>query len=110
MEATLANLETEEEIVWMHGYRSYHNEYQKYLWIGGHKENNKWYWVSGSDKVPMSIADWGNHQPDNARGKQDCVMLFGRKSSNKDHFRFDDNTCTSKFNFVCEKFAAESQL
>lgn len=48
----LASLESEKEIIWMRGYRSYHNNLRETTWIGGMKnlQDGKWYWVSGKYK------------------------------------------------------------
>ena len=41
--------------------------------------------------------NWANHEPNNAKGNQNCVTI-GIHSSEK----WDDDWCTAKWKFVCE--------
>lgn len=109
MGARLATLETLEEIIWMHGYRSYHTELRKSnAWVGGFEENQAWYWKgSRGDNYPIEVTDWAAHQPDNLNGNQDCLSLFGehtdaRAPVGQTWFRFDDDGCFVHNSYVCE--------
>ena len=104
MSATLANLESEEEIIWMHGYKSYHQQLRINTWIGGRKFEGKWWWETSSGKQPMKITDWATTQPDNFGGNQDCLLTFGDHVSSESFFRFDDTQCANVNSYVCEMF------
>lgn len=101
----LAIVETEEEIVWLRGYRSYHAELrQSTFWIGGYRKDGKWWWKGDLTDFPMVVTDWAKGQPDSAA--QNCVSLFPAITSGDAAtvwFRFDNDECTDSWDFICEK-------
>ena len=106
----LAALETEAEIFWMKGYRSYHSVLTRHpeTWIGGYRKDGMWYWKGDIADTPILAADWGKGQPDTEYGVQDCVALFGDSESYSirqpsDWYRFDNTQCTTPWPFICEK-------
>jgi hypothetical protein len=56
--------------------------------------NGIWEWVS--DLSPLTFTSWGPNEPNNA--KENCAHIGSGKS-----FNWNDNLCTEKFNFICEK-------
>ena len=108
MNATLATLETEEEIIWMHGYRSYHENLRTNTWAGGIKIEGNWFWQIAGENKPIEFFDWAESQPDNFAGAQNCLALFGEFTRDeipvaRTWFRFDDDSCDAKNNYVCER-------
>ena len=108
LNGTLAILETEEEIVWMYGYRSFHEHLRSNTWIGGFKSEGDWYWKTTTGNYSIAFLDWAARQPDNLGGSQNCLALFGEFTINnipvaKTWFRFDDDTCPVKNSYVCER-------
>ena len=106
----LAALETEPEIFWMKGYRSYHSVLSRHpeTWIGGYRKDGMWYWKGDIADTPILAADWGKGQPEAEYGVQDCVALFGDSESYSicppsDWYRFDNTQCTTPWPFICEK-------
>ena len=103
----LAALETEPEIFWMKGYRSYHSIVSKYpAWIGGYKKDGAWYWKGDVEDYPVTAADWAKGQPDNCCGGQNCLALFGDSDPRQPPtawYRFDDDHCNDAWPFICEK-------
>ncbi|XP_067930772.1 perlucin-like [Watersipora subatra] len=107
MDGYLATLESEEEIIWMHGYRSYHKTLRATsYWLGGQKSSGIWSWVRPDGTYPIKVFDWAAGQPDNNAGNQNCLSMFGERQDMNIGgvwFRFDDDTCTTFNNYVCEK-------
>lgn len=100
--AHVATLETEQEIVWMHGYRSYHKNLQEFLWLGAYKKGNRWYWRGDVADSPMLASDWAVGEPNNSNGNQECAILIDNTTDGR-RLRFDDVSCNAKFAFVCER-------
>ncbi|XP_033987829.1 galactose-specific lectin nattectin-like [Trematomus bernacchii] len=62
-------------------------------WIGGNDlaKEGVWMWSDGTKFVTKL---WAPHQPDNAGGKEDCLMINYRDL-------FNDLPCTALIPFVC---------
>ena len=69
-------------------------------WIGAREVNGIWEWVS--DLSPLTFTSWGPNEPNNA--KENCAHIGSGKS-----FNWNDNLCTEKFNFICEKDVVSCQ-
>lgn len=107
MGAQLATLETQEEIMWMKGYRSRTPALRNYAWVGGFVKAGRWLWAGRPDDTPMKFSDWIAGQPDNLRGQQGCVMLTADDISwipPSEFFKFDDAPCNGPGGvpFICE--------
>ena len=104
MEGYLATLETEEEIIWIKGYRSYHKNLHDWAWVGGYKKNNQWYWKTPNGDTQMQVADWGEGEP-NGGSLENCLSLFPQNSQipAKLWFQFNDGSCNFPTNYICEK-------
>ena len=107
MLADLATLETEEEIIWIKGYRSYHNQVQSFAWIGGYKVDDSWYWKGDKVDTPITTADWAPGHPDDVKNNT-CLGLFHETQSGA--FEFGDNDCDFAAGYICEKSAGEWEL
>jgi len=84
-----------------------------YLWTAGHRFNHDGYefvWQLYSAKTqyshaslgkyiysPMNYTYWYMRQPDNAGGIENCVNIWPNL-----HFQWNDQSCSSKFCFICE--------
>lgn len=106
MNGHLAILESEDEIVWMKGYRIHHPTLRtESYWIGGYQKDGKWLWVGKIVDYPMLVFDWSDRNPDNAGnpegspGSQDCVSQYAAHV----HFAWDDNSCDTILPFICER-------
>ncbi|XP_067930822.1 C-type lectin 37Db-like [Watersipora subatra] len=104
----LATLETEEEVIWMHGFRSFHERLRVNSWIGGQKKGDVWSWKGLEQDFPIQFFDWAETEPDNYEGLQNCLALFGEYTIEgvpvaKTWFRFDDDACSTQNAFICEK-------
>ena len=102
----LAILDSKDDIVWMKGYRIHHPVLRdESYWIGGYQKDGEWLWAGDIVDYPMLVFDWSDNNPDNARypegspGSQDCVSQYPASA----HFTWDDNSCTNKLRFICEK-------
>eukprot|EP00794_Sanderia_malayensis_P003261 gene3261-3742_t len=74
-------------------------------WIGltdRYTEGN-FFWVDGK-KLNDSIAYWNTNEPSNAFGGEDCVELYSWYNLG----RWNDNKCTTKRYYVCEKISGKS--
>jgi len=69
------------------------------LWLGGidvTSENNRWLWSDGS---PFSFTNWRKNEPNNVGGIEDCLELGTWKNNHV----WNDNRCSRRMKFVCEK-------
>ncbi|XP_034147082.1 C-type lectin domain family 4 member M-like isoform X2 [Esox lucius] len=82
-------------------------EEQKFLvslnirfWIGLSDIENKgtWRWVDGT---PLTTAYWGEKEPNNEGGGEDCAEI--RHVFTDPVKKWNDNSCTSQLNWICEK-------
>ena len=67
------------------------------LWVGGQRTaegNFRWAGISASI---IDLGPWGDSEPNNYRGNQNCVAL----ASEEGH-RLEDDECSAKYFFVCE--------
>ena len=76
--------------------------YRSYYWIGANdiRSEGNWVWING-ERASSSELSWGNRQPDNVGGNEDCLLmnayptfLFG--------LAFDDS-CADNWRGLCEK-------
>ena len=87
-----------EEYIWMLGYKSFYKQLHDDMWTGGYKSVNNWFWLKNKGvSTKASIPAWDDDQPDNEKGRQDCLQI--RSSVHK----FDDEYCDKKNRFICEK-------
>ncbi|CAC5406884.1 unnamed protein product [Mytilus coruscus] len=66
-------------------------------WLGASDEANKgqWHWTSGN--TLEQYTNWAPNKPDNNYG-QDYLQMWAWAN-----FLWDDQTCTNKINYICEK-------
>jgi len=70
-------------------------------WIGLTDQENEGTFLWESDNTEVSYSNWDSNEPNNSRGKEDCVHL--RKAVSH---RWNDSTCGSKNGntALCQKF------
>lgn len=66
--------------------------------IGAHDnvQEGTWRWIK--DNSIVDFKDWGDQQPNNVNGNQNCVELLRSLS-----YRWNDHDCTSLLLYICEK-------
>jgi len=67
------------------------------FWLGASdlETESEWIWTEGH--VPMTYKNFAPGEPDNANNHEHCLEFnFG------DNFKWNDNSCENKYNFVCE--------
>ncbi|XP_050515893.1 pulmonary surfactant-associated protein D-like [Diabrotica virgifera virgifera] len=69
------------------------------FWISGYKYEKQWFWLKGE---AMVFTNWGSGEPNNARGNEDCVVVF---KSGTGSF-WNDQVCEVKNIPLCEKVVA----
>ncbi|XP_033753146.1 perlucin-like protein [Pecten maximus] len=77
------------------------------FWLGGNdiRTERRWVWNPYNILVNRDCVDWDRGQPDNYHGNQDCMLLWARAD-----FRWDDQSCASAKNYICEKFMGSSNI
>ncbi|XP_045170533.2 asialoglycoprotein receptor 1-like [Mercenaria mercenaria] len=70
------------------------------FWAGGSDidKEGDWIWSGSGKKVDTGFVNWYRPQPDDYRGKEDCMM-----SCIKLQGQWNDGWCPSKQRYVCEK-------
>ncbi|XP_068997833.1 galactose-specific lectin nattectin-like [Embiotoca jacksoni] len=94
LNGNLASIHSREEYVFIRGLIFKAVKIHKQSWVGGHDEVKEgvWLWSDGS---VFNFNSWGRGQPDNYKGREDCLEInFGGKD-------FNDGTCSTKKSFVC---------
>ncbi|RWS20739.1 hepatic lectin-like protein [Leptotrombidium deliense] len=61
-------------------------------YLGVHKNGSEWEWIDGK---PHSFANWGEGQPNNHGGSQNCIRIF--KTGH-----WDDCSCNTPLYTVCK--------
>lgn len=106
--AYLATLESEGEVAWMRGYRSWHPVLREKAWIGGQLDDGVWKWQHPEEPTLIRYFNWATGQPDSkgskvAQIKSGCVCLFGERGKPDESYHFDDDDCLVSHGYVCEK-------
>ncbi|XP_045190001.2 perlucin-like [Mercenaria mercenaria] len=68
------------------------------FWLGASDMAAEGSWVWNKTGSSVSYTNWKDGEPNNANGGEDCLTI-----TFSDSFRWNDNNCNNKFNFVCEK-------
>merc|ERR1719197_910454 len=87
----VAEPRTLEENIYLKGI-VYHSA-QRDIWLGASDmlKEGSWHWSTGGH---FTYSDWGMGQPNNARGRQNCLMLNG--------YRWNDVSCNLRARFICQ--------
>ncbi|XP_053376401.1 CD209 antigen-like protein E [Mercenaria mercenaria] len=66
-------------------------------WTGGRRRNDKLVWLDGTDIAASNGWNWGNNQPSNYGGSQNCITL-------KDYngYKWNDKSCSDQCYVICE--------
>jgi hypothetical protein len=69
------------------------------MWIGANDKakEGQYRWVSDDSNV--AFTKWDRNQPDDIFNNEDCVEIWKRSNG----YKWNDGTCTSRMNFMCEK-------
>ena len=88
----LVKIETKEENDFLVGNFSGYNS-----WIGANdiEKEGSFRWTDGS---PLIFTDWGQDEPNNSGGGEDCAHIYILKNN-----MWNDARCTAKFFFICER-------
>ncbi|XP_019642689.1 PREDICTED: C-type lectin domain family 10 member A-like [Branchiostoma belcheri] len=54
-----------------------------------------WQWVDGTD-FDSAVTNWAQHEPNNLKKGEDCAQIWHNG-------RWNDQTCTNKHAYICEK-------
>lgn len=104
----LVALESVHEIYWMRGYRSSHADLRATAWTSGLLDKDGvWKWQYGEETNPIESFNWAIGQPDKfgaGGSKASCLSLFGEMSMPEANYHFDDDGCSVKNGYICEKF------
>ena len=76
-------------------------------WIGMHKVNNEWAYTDGT---PVDFYNWAPGQPDNSKGKENCVQIISDELKGKEHTAYhtgwNDILCSDSLRaLVCKRAA-----
>ena len=67
------------------------------MWMGGSDTvEKKWVWSDGSS---FGYTFWGDGEPNNQHGREDCLMMRGNKWNEE----WNDTKCIFKKMFMCKK-------
>eukprot|EP00058_Branchiostoma_floridae_P028410 XP_002613901.1 hypothetical protein BRAFLDRAFT_208611 [Branchiostoma floridae] len=72
------------------------------FWIGLHDQRREGHfeWMDG---VALGrYKPWDSHQPDDAKGKEDCVQYFMYTESRFGANKWNDADCNDPFPFICQ--------
>ncbi|KAK3581830.1 hypothetical protein CHS0354_007232 [Potamilus streckersoni] len=67
------------------------------FWLGASnlQVEGEWIWLNSGGK--MRYSNWQQGEPNNANSNENCLEM-----SFSNNFRWNDNKCNNKFNFICE--------
>ena len=111
--AHLATLELEAEVIWAKGYRGHYPILRKEnnnMFIGGFKKDGVWFWREKSSDSPILIRRLGSWTAWWYCRRDQCLVMFSHTShsnAQREWFRFNDDHCSSKMAFICEKSMAK---
>ncbi len=70
------------------------------VWIGLQDKDQNGNWSHWNSGAPVEYSNWGDDQPDNYRGVQNCAELVSNWRWNG---KWNDGTCDWGHQFVCER-------
>ena len=70
------------------------------LWIGYSDQQHEGTWLWNSTGVVGSYTNWHKNEPNNAKGNQDCALIWGYYNGRT---TWDDRQCDYQLRFVCER-------
>lgn len=78
------------------------SEINKEFWTGGTNLGSEpqFYWMAY--EKPVTFTDWLEGEPNNAGGHENCIQIWTPKN-----FKWNDESCYTKCNFVCEEDGSE---
>ncbi|KAH3710599.1 perlucin-like protein [Dreissena polymorpha] len=73
------------------------NMFAKTYWVGGTDLSNEgdWIWANSKKHFSRTYDRWQGNEPNNKHGLENCLMLGS--------FGWNDSTCPSQVNYICEK-------
>ena len=71
----------------------------RHPWIGLKEDDRTGKWIWASDDSTLNYSRWGNGEPNNWNGVEDC----GNIRNDKGTPYWNDGQCSTKNNFICEK-------
>lgn len=69
-------------------------------WLGGNDIKAEGTWMWEGKNVHFSFTYWSLNEPNNAHGKQNCLLF--RYSGNDNAMKWFDRDCNNRCNYVCE--------
>ncbi|KAK0150206.1 C-type lectin domain family 4 member F [Merluccius polli] len=115
-DADLVVINSREEQLCCHDNRNYYYSKQEFVselggihWIGLSKRDPEgtWKWVDGTN---MTSSSWGDDQPDNNDGAEDCVAARGKGWLDEQWVRWYDERCDRVKFWMCEKVVVVDHL
>ena len=70
------------------------------LWIGASDNETEGTFIWNNSREPVSQSFWKSGEPNNANSGEQCAEVYYVQSA---YGKFNDNSCSKSFNFVCEK-------
>ena len=71
-----------------------------YCWIGGYRQDDQWYWVTGE---PCTYFNWNSGEPNNYNGIEDRLAFFTSSGKWNDSTYNGQNSTTYEYvRFICE--------
>ncbi|XP_059094910.1 mucin-2-like isoform X2 [Tigriopus californicus] len=71
-------------------------------WLGGNDIDNEGSWIWETTRVPISYSAWFSDQPDDDKGREDCLIIR-KEGRNEDLiFGWDDRDCSDNHSYICQ--------
>lgn len=96
MHSRMVQTETYDEIRFVADTCSAHR-----MWVGASDRVTEGTFIWISSLQPIIANHWNKGEPNNNNGKEDCLELYC--SSNSPNRKFNDNNCSKKYHFGCER-------
>ena len=71
-----------------------------FVWLGGTDKDKEgtWKWTDGS---PFEFTGWRPKQPDNYKGREDCLHMYRLGKWTDNRGKWNDLRCDTKLHFLC---------
>ena len=70
------------------------------VWLGATDADTEGEWLWAKSKTPVDAINWSVGQPDDNRGREDCMLMMEPNPRNRR--AWNDDQCVKELNYVCE--------